>query len=544
MVVPLDAGSEAGAGGERHVDVGGGAAGEGDDVGAAVAVDVADRRDLGADGEEVVPLDARGVAGAGGEPDVDVGAVATGERDDVGAAIAVDVAGERHLRADGEEVVPGPAVRHEPGAVGERREHVGGGAAGEVDGVVAAVAVGVAGVAGTGGGRHLGRGRGGVARPVDGNDPVVAGLRGRQRTVPEHGGTCGADQVGGGDRHPRVPGRVDAVGDHADVVGGGGPGQAQRVHAPAGQGETGDRGRGDSVGERRDHAVGQVSGGGPGRRAARRGELDGHRRPARRQRRGQYELVGQPALPVVAQRLEPHPGRCAVHRHGRLLVATGLVTVAAQPYPLVGRVDRQPEADRGGGGTDLAGLRDVVVVALEGGGERGLGRRGVGVRVRGAAGGVAGDDGVGPARGHGALGVEERGRGVLGGHVVGRSVLDAEAQRGAVRHRVADHQPVGGVALVGASAAADQVRGVAGEDTAVLAAVEVPARLVEVLGAGAVDLRRGRAVHVHPLVALQVVAGIAADNVAPHGLRDADEPAPAGLVGDDPVRAADRLSAA
>ena len=177
------------AGGGGGVDVGVGVAGEGDDVVAAVAVDVADAGLFGADGEEVVPFLGWAEGGAGGEGDDDVGGGggALGEGDDVVASVAVDVAEGGVFAGDGEVVVPFDGGAGERCAGGEGDVDVGVGVVGEGDDVVFAVAVDVA----------------------DGGDFVVGG----EPVVP-FGAGVEAGAGGGGD----VDVGEGAVGEGDDVV--------------------------------------------------------------------------------------------------------------------------------------------------------------------------------------------------------------------------------------------------------------------------------------------------------------------------------------
>src|SRR5262249_3809446 len=141
--VPLPAGAdEAAAGGQGHEHVAGGAAGEGDDVVPAVAVEVPRQRHLGAEAEvrsEVRPDGDEAAAGGQGHEYVAAGAAREGE--DVVIAVAVEVARQRHLGAGAEGVVPLPAGAEETAAGGQGHVDVAGGAAVEGDDVVPAVAV-------------------------------------------------------------------------------------------------------------------------------------------------------------------------------------------------------------------------------------------------------------------------------------------------------------------------------------------------------------------------------------------------------------------
>jgi len=79
------------------------------------------------------------------------------------------------------------------------------------------------------------------------------------------------------------------------------------------------------------------------------------------------------------------------------------------------------------------------------------------------------------------------------------------------------------------------------------AVFEVPASLVEVLGAGAVPLGGGGAVGVDPFGALKEVGGVVTErrfgSIATNGLADADEFAVSLFIGEDPVLAERRRSA-
>src|SRR5262249_30232558 len=130
---------------QRHIHVRRRTAGERRDVVAPVAVEVANERNLVAGGEVVVPLPTRThEAGTGGQPRMHVGRRTAGERGDVVAPVAVEVASELNLLAGGEVVVPLPTSTHEAGTVGQRHIHVGRRTAGERGDVVAPVAVEVA----------------------------------------------------------------------------------------------------------------------------------------------------------------------------------------------------------------------------------------------------------------------------------------------------------------------------------------------------------------------------------------------------------------
>src|SRR5262249_26234753 len=128
--------------GEGDIDIAGGAASEGGDVVAAVAVEVPGEGDLAAEAERVVPLHSRPHEGAAiGEGDVDVAGGAASEGSDVVAAVAVEVAHQRHLAAVPERVVPLHRAPDEGAAGGEGDEDVAGGAASEGGDVITAIAV-------------------------------------------------------------------------------------------------------------------------------------------------------------------------------------------------------------------------------------------------------------------------------------------------------------------------------------------------------------------------------------------------------------------
>ena len=157
--------------------------------------------------------------------------------------------------------------------------------------------------------------------------------------------------------------------------------------------------------------------------------------------------------------------------------------------------------------------------------------------------GVAGVDPVGLPRAELAGGVQVGGRTVDGRVVVLLTVLDAEGQLVLEVDGVGDVQAERAVALDLAVTGVDLVAGVAVERGGVRALVEVPAGLVVVLGAGPVDRRGALAVDVHALVTLEIAAGVPVRLQAFHRLRDADELAAAGGVGDRPVAAHHRLGA-
>jgi hypothetical protein len=127
----------------RGADIHGAVAGEGEDVGAGVGVEAADRGDLARGGEPAVPHAAADEAGAIGEGDDRLAAVhALGEGDEVGAAVGVEVGEHGGFALGGEVLVPF-GLGGEAGAGREHDVDVAGAVGGEEDGVGPAVAVDV-----------------------------------------------------------------------------------------------------------------------------------------------------------------------------------------------------------------------------------------------------------------------------------------------------------------------------------------------------------------------------------------------------------------